>query len=118
MKRKVAILSLAVLSLLMVLPAAPASADWGQFGMKLANTSVNTLFGWVDCPKAIVDELVVNLLDRFILGAPITAAAGCVASTGKRYSGVVADWVTLPWDGNVIKPAIYEDVKPLVPIPK
>lgn len=108
---------LAALSLL-GLTAAPANADWNQFGNKLFNTSVNTLFGLAECPKAIVDELVFKLLDRFILGAPITAAAGCVVSTATRYGGVIADWVTLPVNGNVVQPAIYEKIEPLVPIPK
>ena len=89
----------------------PAVADPGE---KVTNTVSNAVFGWVNCPKAYVDEVGKGAKNpvRGIFGALITGPIMCGVNVAATYLGVAADVVTLPWDGNVLPPAALASGKP------
>lgn len=104
--RRIVVL-VAVLSL--VVAAKAARAD--MLG-KSGNAIVNAALGWVDCPKAIADEIG-KARSRWYVGALVTAPTMCAANAGYRYIGVVADVLTLPWDGNLVQPGALSKQPPL-----
>ena len=114
-----ALILLAALSLL-VLPTAAADAGMAD---KAVNTAANTAFGWIDCGKAVADE-VSKAASRAYVGTPVTAAAMCGLNVAVRYLGVAVDWATLPfswWEPlsrNVVNPAVHESLSPPVELPK
>lgn len=100
----------AVLSLVVAALAPPAArADMLN---KSGNAVVNAALGWIDCPKAIADELG-KARSRWYVGALVTAPTMCAANAGYRYIGVVADVLTLPWDGNLVQPGALSKQPPL-----
>lgn len=104
------ILLLAVLSLV-VMALAPKAARADMID-KSGNAVVNAALGWMDCPKAIADEFG-KARSRWYVGALVTAPTMCAANAGYRYIGVVADVLTLPWDGNIVQPGALSKHPPL-----
>jgi len=122
MKRLVGVLL--VLSLILAgAPGAPASADTGanantgdRMRTKTLNTGANTLFGWVDCPKAMADEFS-KANERLYVGVLVTAPLMCGVNTAVRYLGVAADIMTLPWGDNLVQPGVLQKPNPPVTLP-
>ena len=93
------------------------SVAQADFLGKAVNTTVNTVFGWLECPKGIYDE-VRRASQRGYVGVIVTGPVSCAVNTAARYTGVVADVVTLPFSGdNAIKPGVLDSVRPPFPIP-
>ncbi len=61
---------------------------------KVGNTIINATVGYVDCPKAWLDE-VSRGRERSVVGFFITGPIMCGANVGVRYLGVAADLLTL-----------------------
>ncbi len=119
-------IGVAVLAVLFVLAASltappPAQAfSWKAYGEKIIGTAVDSVGIAAECPKVIGQE-VTRWKERFVVGVPFTTAAGCVASTVVRAGSTAVDWVTniIPvTDQHVAKPRSWENVEPLVSIPK
>ena len=99
----------------MVLLLATAGLAHAGAADKLGNTVINAGIGYVDCPKAWVDE-VSRGGERGVVGFFVTGPIMCGVNVGARYLGVAADLLTLPWGDNVITPNAL-DPKPPVRLP-
>lgn len=87
----------------------------GDAADKVTNTIINATIGYVDCPKAWLDE-VSRGRERSIVGFFITGPIMCGANVGVRYLGVAADLLTLPWGDNFVTPNAL-DAKPPLRLP-
>ena len=116
------IATILALSFLLLVSAPPAHAELAKAGASAVNTVVNTAFGWVECPKAVWDEGK-KAASRGYVGVVVTAPMMCATNVVVRYVGNAVDWIKLPvsWldglEGNAVKPAIYEKIGPVVPLP-
>lgn len=91
-------LSLAVIS-------SPARADENPVG----NLVGNTLFGWADGPKSVVDEVEKRGPIGLVTGIVFTGPVNIVA----RYASDVVDLVAIPATGkNTLQPATLASGKP------
>lgn len=113
---------LLVLSFLGLLAVPPAYAEFGKAGTSAVNTVINTAFGWVECPKAFWDEGK-KAASRGYVGVVVTAPTMCAANVAVRYVGNAVDWIKMPvswldgFEGNVVVPAIYKKIEPVIPLP-
>jgi len=94
-----------VLIALFVLAGSVLPAAANDFAAKATNTGINLVVGWVDCPKAWVNEASQGNVPRRVVGAVVTGPAMCGVNTAVRYIGVGVDILTLPFGGNLLKPS-------------
>lgn len=106
------ILSIVGVALLL---ATAGLAEAGEAPNKVGNTIINAAIGYLDCPKAWVDE-VSRAGERGVVGFFVTGPIMCGVNVGARYLGVAADLLTLPWGDNVVSPNAL-DPKPPVRLP-
>ena len=90
-------------------------AQAGDASDKVGNTIINATVGYVDCPKAWLDE-VSRGRERAVVGFFVTGPIMCGANVGVRYLGVAADLLTLPWGDNLVTPNAL-DAKPPLRLP-
>ena len=98
-----------------LLLATAGLAQAGEGTDKVGNTIINAATGYLDCPKAWVDE-VSRGGERSVVGFFLTGPIMCGANVGVRYIGVAADLLTLPWGDNFVKPNAL-DAKPPLRLP-
>ncbi len=100
---------------LVLLLATASLAQAGEASDKVGNTIINATIGYVDCPKAWLDEASRGR-ERSVVGFFVTGPIMCGANVGVRYLGVAADLVTLPWGDNLVTPNAL-DAKPPLRLP-
>src|SRR5262245_63394804 len=101
-----------VTALTMVLTVGAAIPAWAGIEDKAKNTAINAGAGVIECPKAWIDEASRGGA-RGAVGAVVTGPVMCGANVAVRYLGVAADLVTLPWNGNLVKPNALAKKPPL-----
>ena len=84
----------------------------GEGTDKVGNTIINAATGYLECPKAWVDE-VSRGGERSVVGFFVTGPIMCGANVGVRYFGVAVDLLTLPWGDNLVKPNALDPKPPL-----
>jgi len=102
-------MAMAVAAVLIVGTITPA---WAGIEAKARNTAINAAAGIIECPKAWVDEASRGGA-RGAVGAVLTGPVMCGTNVAVRYLGVAADLVTLPWNGNLVKPNALDKKPPL-----
>ena len=111
--------SLIALSLLMLLSAAPTSAQSVADAAMTAAPAVATigLGSWINCLKGAGDETV-HMASRYYLGALFTAPASCVGNGVGTIIFSVGDFLTSPFKKDNVVPPFYQSLQPPYPIPK
>lgn len=95
-----------------LLLATAGLAQAGDAADKVGNTVINAAVGYIDCPKAWLDE-VSRGGERTVVGFFVTGPIMCGANVGLRYLGVAADLLTLPWGDNFVTPNALDKKPPL-----